>query len=73
MIENELRKNCRFLRINPAETIIVVKVLTRDLRINDRLIVGLMLWQYFIARVFVFWFMFFAMGFFVNLEIETSF
>ena len=41
MIKNEFS-----LRINPADATIVVPVLPRDLRIYDRLIVGLVLGYY---------------------------
>ena len=43
MIKNEISKNCQDFWINPAEVTTVVRVLPRDLRINDRLIVGLVL------------------------------
>ena len=39
MIKNELSKDCHVLWINPAEATFVMRVLPRDLRIYDRLIV----------------------------------
>ena len=45
---------------DPTEATIVVRILTRDLRIYDRLIVGLVLWYFFTSRDSVFLFVFFA-------------
>ena len=47
MIKNEFIKTCQDLRINPAEAAIVMRVLPRDLRIYDRLV----LWYYTIKAV----------------------
>ena len=59
MIKNKFSDICLDLWINPAEATIVVP---NDLRMYDRLIVGLVLWYmyYFISREFVFWFIFSA-------------
>ena len=57
IIKNEFSKNCENLRINPQKAIFV-RFLPRDLRINERLMVGPMLWYYFILHNFVFWFIF---------------
>ena len=60
MIKNEFNKNCQDLLINPAEATFSVRILSRDLRIYDILIVSLVLWYYFISRYFMFWFLFSA-------------
>ena len=60
MIKNQFsKKNCKNFRINPEEATVVVWVLPQDLRIYDRLDVGLVLWYFFISSDFVFWFMLF--------------
>ena len=41
ILKNEFNKNCQDLLINPAVVTIVVRVLRRDPRINDRFVVGL--------------------------------
>ena len=48
MIKNELSKYYKNVLMNPAEAAIVVRVLPRDLRMYDRLIVGLGLWYDFL-------------------------
>ena len=47
MIKNEFSENCQDLRINPAEATIVVRVLSRDLRIYDRSCALLLLYIFF--------------------------
>ena len=75
MIEKQVSENYKDLRTNHAEATIVVQIFPQDLRIYDRLIVGLMLWYLlFIARFCVLIHFFSILWkFFVNWKLQHRF